>query len=417
MNSVHKKIHSVIANPLARGSVIVFAGTMLSNVIAYAYHLIVGRILGPEKYGELASLLSLSYLLNVPGLVVQNVMAKYVATYSATGDDGKVKSLIVAASKWLAVASLIIVVSTIPFYRIISDYLHIQSSWYVFYILIASVVFFLATVITGTLQGYKKFTDLMVFGNIGIILRLIGGVVGAFYGVGATAFANMISSVLAYMLSFIPLQFIRKVIAIPTKLSAKTISEYGVPSLLCILGITSLYSTDVMLVKHYFSSFDAGMYAALAMMGKVIFFAGSSVAYVLFPVVAERKATGTRSHNLVYASLAIVGAISLGLTGGYFLFPKVALQLLFGSSYLAASPHLGLFGLFITFFSLSNVLTTALLGLGRTKIWIILFVATLAQIIGISVIHDTLEHVIYVNVVVCITLFVSLLLYYRHERV
>ena len=417
MNSIHKKLRAVASHPLARGSAIVFSGTMLSNVIAYAYHLVIGRILGPEKYGELASLFSLSYLLNVPGLVVQNVIAKYVATYNATGDDGKVKSLIVTVTKWLAVVSLVSVLVSIPLYKNISDYLHVQSPWYVFYILVASVVFFLATVITGTLQGYKKFTDLMIFGNIGIILRLTGGVIGAFYGVGATAFANMITAILAYILSFIPIRFMRRVKVVQTKLSVKTISEYGLPSLLCILGITSLYSTDVMLVKHYFSAFDAGMYAALAMMGKVIFFAGSSVAYVLFPVVAERNATGTRSHALIYTSLFIVAGISLGLTIGYYLFPKIALQLLFGSSYLAASSYLGMFGIFITFFSLSNVLTTVLLGLGRTQIWVMLFVATLSQIIGVSIYHQTLAQVIQVNIAVCITLFLSLLLYYRHERV
>jgi len=417
MNIFVNKIRSVASHPLARGSAIVFSGTMLSNVIAYAYHLIIGRMLGPEKYGELASLFSLSYLLNVPGLVVQNIIAKYVATYSATHEDGKAKTLLLTATKWLTVASVIIVLITIPAYKSISEYLHVESSWYVFYIFIASIVFFLATIITGTLQGYKKFTELMVFGNIGIILRLTGGIIGAFYGVGATAFANMISTILAYILSFLPLRFIRNVKAMPTKLSVKAISEYGIPSLLCILGITSLYSTDVMLVKHYFSAFDAGMYAALAMMGKIIFFAGSSVAYVLFPVVAERKVTGTRSHALVYMSLAIVAGISLILTCGYFIFPALALQLLFGSSYLAASSYLGLFGLFITFYSLSNVLTMALLGLGRTKIWIILFVATLAQIIGVHYFHNTLEHVIYVNLAVCATLFLSLLQYYRHERV
>jgi O-antigen/teichoic acid export membrane protein len=170
------------------------------------------------------------------------------------------------------------------------------------------------------------------------------------------------------------------------------------------------------LVKHFFSAFDAGMYAALSMMGKVIYFAGSSVGYVLFPAVAEREAHGTRSHSLIYASLAIVATISLGLTAGYFLFPRLALQLLFGSSYLAAASYLGLFGLFITFFSLSNVVTTALLGLGRTKIWGYLILASTAQIVGINFFHSSITQVIQVNLAVCATLFVALLLYYRHER-
>ena len=417
MNILRQKIRSVIEHPIARGSAIMFVGSMLSNVVAYGYHLIVGRMLGPEKYGELASLYSLSYLLNVPGLVVQTVVAKHVATYAAKNADGKAKSLVVDATKILGIASIVIGIGIVPFYSGIAGYLHVKNLWFVVYIVIASIVFFLATVITGALQGYKKFTDLMIYSNIGIFLRLAGGVIGATYGVGATAFANMISTILSYLLSFIPLRFFQKVKQVQTGLSLKKVSGYTVPSLLCILGITSLYSTDIILVKHFFSSFDAGMYAALAMMGKVIFFAGSSVGYVLFPVVAEREAHGTKSHTLVYMSLIIVAAISLGLTSGYFLFPNVALQLLFGSSYLAAASYLGLFGLFITFYSLSNVLTTALLGLGRTNIWSILIIASLAQIVGIYAFHASIISVIYVNVGICVTLFIALLLYYRHERI
>ncbi len=416
MIPIPSKIRSALAHPLARGSAIVFIGSMLSNVSAYLYHLIVGRILGPEKYGELASLFSLSYMLNVPALVVQTFIAKQIATYNAKHAEGQAKRLIVDATRVLGLVSLGVGILTIPLYGVVATFLHVHSPLYVAYIVIASIIFFLATIITGALQGYKKFADVMIFGNISIFLRLIGGVIGALSGVGATALANLITTICAYALSLIPLRFLKNITPIKTELSLGVVGKYAIPSLLCILGITSLYSTDVILVKHYFSAFDAGMYAALAMMGKVIFFAGSSVAYVLLPAVAERKAVGNHSHSLIYLSVGIVAAISLVLTGGYFLFPQLALQLLFGASYIAAAQYLGIFGIFITFYSLANVVTIALLGLERTGIWLYLMLASVAQIGGITMFHRSIGDVIYVNAAVCATLFVTLLLYYRHER-
>lgn len=417
MNSVTQKIRNIVAHPLARGSMIVFSGTMLTNVIAYVYHLVVGRILGPEKYGELASLFSLSYMLNVPALVVQTVIAKYISGYTAKGQDGKAKNLIIKATKILALFSVGAAVLSIPTYGHIARFLHVESSWYVAYVVAASVVFFLAMVITSALQGYQKFTQVMMYGNIGIFLRLAGGVIGATIGVGATTLANLVTTSIAYALSFIPLKFLLGVKVQKTGLSIRTVSVYAVPSMLSILGITSLYSTDVILVKHYFSAFDAGMYAALAMMGKVIFFAGSSIGYVLFPVVARRSESGGKTSALIYMSLGIVAAISLVITVGYFLFPEIALQLLFGTSYLPAAKYLALFGIFITFFSLSSVLCTALLGIGKTSGWIYMMLAAVVQIVGIMMFHGNLTEVIYVNIASCAALTVILLLYYRHERV
>lgn len=417
MNKVSQKINHVLTHPLARGSMIVFAGSMLTNVGAYLYHLIVGRMLGPEKYGELASLFSLSYLLNVPALVVQTVIAKQVATYTVKGQDGKAKRLIVKATRMLGLVSFVVLVCVIPFYGHITRFLHVQDIWSVVYMVAASAVFFLAMILTAALQGYQKFTQVAIYGNISIFLRLAGGILGATSGVMMTTLANLITTIAGYGLTLIPLRFLHGKKMIPTGLSVAGISKYALPSLLSILGITSLYSTDVILVKHFFSAFDAGMYAALAMMGKVIFFAGSSVGFVLFPAVAKRTESGSATTGLIYVSLAVVTVISAGLTGLYFLFPEFALGLLFGSSYVSAAKYLGLFGVFITFFSLSSIISTALLGMGKTAGWKYLLGAAGIQIVGIILYHSDITQVLTINIITCATLTAVLLLYYRHERV
>jgi O-antigen/teichoic acid export membrane protein len=75
-------------------------------------------------------------------------------------------------------------------------------------------------------------------------------------------------------------------------------------------------STDVLLVKHFFSSHAAGEYAAVAALGRAIFWGASGVAAVLFPKVVFRGAKGQTGAPLVGASLFLValgGLVGLAL--------------------------------------------------------------------------------------------------------
>ena len=76
---------------------------------------------------------------------------------------------------------------------------------------------------------------------------------------------------------------------------------------------------------------------------------------------------------------------------------------------------MGLFAVFISFFSLSNILVQTLLAMNRVKVWIIITVAAVVQVAGLFLIHDTIVRVITVNIVVSAGLFLALLLYYGHE--
>jgi O-antigen/teichoic acid export membrane protein len=75
------------------------------------------------------------------------------------------------------------------------------------------------------------------------------------------------------------------------------------PSTLCL---AVLLSTDVLLVKHFFPTHAAGEYAAVAALGRAIFWGASGVAAVLFPKVVFTGAQGRSGANLVGASLVLV---------------------------------------------------------------------------------------------------------------
>src|SRR6202022_1201592 len=81
-----------------------------------------------------------------------------------------------------------------------------------------------------------------------------------------------------------------------------------------ITAITLFYNFDVLLAKHFLSNQDAGLYSAMSLLGKLLFFGTISVSVVMFPRVSAIHAAGQRGHRTVNLSLALVA--SAGGVGG-----------------------------------------------------------------------------------------------------
>lgn len=397
-----------------KASVIMFAGTMVTNVLAYLYHLVVGRILGPVGYGELAALLSIFYILNSPSVVIQNILVKFFSTLKAKNELGQAKSLFWLITRGLFVTACILFIFLIPLVNWFGSFLHISEFinliW--LYCMFVTVIFSIINV--SLLQAFQQFFPIAVINSLGALLRLVFGAVGAVFGVGWTLLSNIFAGILTYAATYIPLGASMRVKAEKLKMTPMSAVYYSVPTFIAVFCITAIYSLDVVLVKHYFSAEEAGLYSSLSVLGKIIFFASNSLTVVAFPMLAERKELGQSYGKIVVLSLAVVGCISLGITLVYYLFPSLVVNMLFGPAFANASPLLGTFGLFISFFTLSNLFATMYLALGKTSVWVLTFVAALVQIIAISYYHGTLLTVITNNAYVAAGLFVALLLYYPY---
>jgi len=274
----------------------------------------------------------------------------------------------------------------------------------------------LTVIMASVLQGYQKFVWVSVLGAGAILIKLFFSIPAVEFHVVGVLIAILISGVIAYVLNFIPLGFMFKAKALPMKLTKREAITFAVPTLLVTLGMTSIYSTDMILVRHYFSALDAGVYASLAVMGKIVFYATSVLGAVFYPVLSERHAKGENTSAIIRIGLFAVTVISSGITLLYFLFPNFIIKMLFGSSYLGGAPYLGIFGIFLVLYSIGNMFTTTFLATGKTKMWIVPVVCALLQIIGISVFHQSILTVIYIDIAISVLLVVGLGGYYLHNK-
>lgn len=408
-------LKKILTHPILKNSTIVLAGSTGANVAGWLYHVFVGRILGTAAYGELAALLSLFYILNVPSGVMQTVLVKFFSVLKAKSEQGQAKRLLRIATWKIFLAEGIGLGIVFVFSQGAASFLHVESLWYIVWLYLIFATFMISIVNGSAIQGFQLFAASSVLVTLGMTLRLVFGVAFAFFGVGWTLVSNIFSNSISYGLSFIPLRFFAHIHEKPITINRKEALGFSVPALITTLGITLLFSQDVLLVKHYFTSHEAGIYASLSVLGKVLFYATGAVSFVLFPIVSERKVVGTGHRKLVFSGLLVIGAVCIGLTAVYFAVPQLVL-LAFGEAFAGALPFMGSFAIFMSFFSLSSILTQTLLALDKTRVWII--TATVASIQALLLVfyHSTISQVIGVNIAVSAALFSSLLLYYTHAK-
>ncbi len=407
-----EKIKIFMKHPLFSGSAIMVGGTMMANVINYVYHLVMGRNLGPVDYGVLASIYSILYLVGIIPTSASMAIVKFVSS----AEHQEVYSIFHAIRKFVFKLSIFLSILVFFLSPLISDFLKIQNPLSI--MLISPILFLTLTTLVNqsTSQGLLKFTGTVIPTLISSLIKLFLGLLLVFLGwsvVGAT-FAIVVGLGLAFVYSHL---FIKRILP-KTKIKKydlKKFFKYSIPVLLQALAFTSLFSTDVLLVKHFFDPFQAGIYAALSTLGKIIYFATSPVVATMFPIVSKRQNTGENYRKVFWLTMLAVFGISSIVTLLYWLFPGVAINLLYGSEYLLAKGYLAWMGLFMLFFALTHLLINYSLSLGKVKVVAIPLVGAFLQIILIWFLHNDILTVIKISLIITIVMFLSVGVYLKYN--
>ncbi|MGB9707021.1 MAG: oligosaccharide flippase family protein [Microgenomates group bacterium] len=405
------------ANPLIAGSSVLFVGTMIANFGNYLYHLLMGRMLGPKDYGVLTSLISLAYLLSIISTTFLTTVVKFVTKYKVKGQFSKIFNLFWGLQKIFSVLGLFLFAAFFILKEKIATFLQLENSFPIVVLGGWMGLSLLSFVNDGTLRGFLKFNFLAFNSVFATILKLTIAIflVMVGFGVSGALAAIFLGSLLPYFLSFYPLRFLWQYKDGET-IEWRQFFGFSFPVLLATLGLTSLYSSDVILVKHFFSPLEAGLYSATSVLGRIVFFASGVVPAVMFPLVSERFENGRKYRHFLTQSLFIVGGESLLITTIYFLFPSPMIKILYGEGYLAALPYLGIFAVFISFYSLSSLLVNFFLSVGETKVAVFCLLAALLQIILIFAFHSSLLQIIKISLVISVLLFVSLVIFLRQSE-
>jgi O-antigen/teichoic acid export membrane protein len=394
------------------GSLIMLISMMLVNVFNFAYNIFMARMLGPAEFGHINAAVTMLLLASCISLAFQLVCTKFVARNETTSGKAAVVHTLLGKA-WIASLTLgaLLFVAQKP----IAGYLNLPSPWIMGVLALGIAVYAPLGVKRGAMQGVYAFPRLGSNFVIEALTRFVVGVGLVIAGYGALGAVGAISAavIMAYFLPRIPSQ-----LRVNPGVTEPASYAEAVQAIVFFVGQVIINNIDILLVKHFFPSDPAGIYAAIAQIGRLLYFAAwFGVVNAMFPVTAAAKEEHREAHG-IGLPLLLVFSISIAFVVIAALFPHLILGVIFGARFVETGWLLALYAGATGLYSLSVVFIAYEMSrrIANTGWLQLLFSAVL--VLGISLFHQTLREVILVRMVLMAVMLVlvSLPFLRKHAR-
>ncbi len=388
---------------------------LLVNGGNYLYNLLLGRVLGPEKFADAAIMITFLLVLSFIAMTFQLVTSKFSIVF----DDIVFKAFISNIYKKAIIVSVILGIVVVTYSSELQHFFNTKTEAMFIVFGIGVPFYFLMSVNRGVFQGKKQFNKLSITYQLEMVSRLL-------ITLGLLYFLKIESSVIIAIGIFCSLIFG----LIPFKkvrisfLERVSLDESQKKMVRNFFIITALYeftqiiinNSDILLVKHYFEAHEAGLYASLALIGRVVYFIAWMFVMMLLPTVVQLKKEGKPTHLVLLKYVGYISFISILIIFSCFLFPKEVILILFGNDYLSIAPLLWKYALATSIFAVSNIFAYYYLSLDRYLPVVLSGLFGMLQIILILGFHKSLEQVVFVQIIaMLLLLIVQLSFFLLHE--
>ena len=407
--------YALARSGIATGGALI-AASIFANFTNFAYNAYLGRRISVEDFGLISLVGSFFYLSTVPiGALSKTVthraaflLGKYEVPLKEFWSHVRFRAITAGFSAmliWLAAAPALAILfkstSTQPF------------------ILFAPVWFIgtVAAVDGGFLSGNLKFKVLAAI----IIVESIAKFTAAFVFVESgnshlVYAATPISMAVAFLIGWlfvIGIKQRRQIIDAQTLYFPK---KFFVTSIFTRFSIIAFLSFDLILAKIFLPPQEAGLYALISLIGKMVYFAGSLFSQFINPMVSREEGAQRKSskvfYKLFFAStfVSFCAYLAVGLFGAY------TAPLLLGEKVGPILYLLPIYGFAMFCFSVASSLVTYYQIRRKYLLSVASLFLAIAQIIAIYFYHANLEEIVLVMTATGITsLVVIALLYLIYE--
>jgi O-antigen/teichoic acid export membrane protein len=409
--------HTLQANVLS-GSMILLVSSGLVGGLNLLYNLGIAHVLGAGGFGQASAAYTVLMLLSAVHLSFQLLCSKFVARNDSLPEKLSIYHYFHRRAWLYGIALGLALFSGRSF---ISQYLNLSSPNYILILALAIVFYIPLGARRGLMQGSYDFRRLAST----FVLEAVFKVGGAFlslalgWGVSGVIAAVAVSIVVAYAFSR-PHRDFR--INPQDHLPLTAALGEGIQASLFFAGQVIINNLDIILVKHFFPPTEAGVYAAIALVGRVVYMLSWSVVSSMFPFSAGVR-TGERDSRAVLGTaltlvILISGVFTLAVWGAparvwHFLL-GAGFPLNQGGSYRAL---LVLYAATTGIYSLGVVLMSYEISrkIGNVS-WVQLGFSGVV-ISGIYLFHNTLHDVIMVQTVAMLALLVWVSVPFLHAEI
>ena len=391
------------ASVMLRQGALVFAATMVLNLGGFVFHAIASRRLGVDDYGVLYALISICTIAAVPATLAAPVIARFAAEFGVLHDERHIRRLAVDMVRLFGSVGVLYVVLAFVAMGPVGGFLHVPA-WSVPLAAVVGGGMLLSVALRAVAQGTQDFGGFALscladgtskVAAVFVLTLLALGIFGGILGFAAGVFSGVIAVAAALYRRY------GGVGDLSIAYDWKRIAISGLGSASLTLAGALMSSADVVLVKHFFSADQAGIYSAASLGGKILLYFVGFVPTILLPQATQRHVRGERTRYALAACIAVLVAIAVtGLIALKF-FGLLLLHALVGHAFDAAAALLLPYSVAMVFLSISGVLGSygiathriafaapLIAGTGATLLSVLFFHISLAQVVEVLVVGN-----------------------------
>jgi len=317
--------HAKILN----GSIILLIGSVFVSLANFGYNIGVARLLGPSDFSHAAAAVTILMLISAITLSFQLVCTKLIAQAGTLENKAAVFQHLMRRA-WAIGCGIGVFMLLAA--SMLTTYLRLSSPWIIILLAIGLTIYVPLGVKRGGLQGTCRFRGLAWNMAAEAVTKFIGAIVLIEFGFGVLGAVAAISA--SVILAF-SLPDKARELRIPA--GSRSFAPVGEArqAIVFFVGQVIISNIDILMVKHFFRPDVAGLYAAIALVGRLLYFGAWSVVSAMFPVSAESKDERS-SGSLLAIPLLLVTGMSVAFVLLLAAFPTLVFQSLFGSHFSTA---------------------------------------------------------------------------------
>jgi O-antigen/teichoic acid export membrane protein len=391
--------HSLRASVLSSSMILVVSSGFV-GALNLLYNLAIAHALGADGFGHASAIYTVLMLLCSVQLSFQLLCSKFVTRNGTLPGKIAVYRYLLRRA-WLCAIG--VGVALFSGRSAISAYLNLPNHNYVVLLAVAAVFFIPLGVRRGLMQGLRDFRHLAASFILEGVVKVCGAFLFLSWGweVSGVIAAVVASIVAAYVFSRPQSNLMG---GPQVDLLLPVAFEEGVQTSLFFAGQVIINNLDIVLVKHFFATTEAGVYAAVALVGRVVYVLSWSLVNAMFPFSAGIHSDERDRRSVLGTSLALSTLISGLFTLAVWAAPAHVWRVLLGGgfplnqggSYRAL---LVLYAATTGIYSLGVVLMSYEISRKIGSVAWVQFLFSGAIIAGIYLIHDNLHDVIMVQTV------------------
>ncbi len=366
------------ARKAAKSTIIVFVISIAAAFLGYLIRMVLARKLTPADYGLFFAVFTFVNFISIfKNLGLTHALVKYIPDFQVKKKLDSIKSAIVTVLGVKVVLSLIFALGIILFSGYLADHYFKNKAAVPLLFIFALIIVIqnLKETLKLLFNAFQKMTSFsfMYFIENLTVLTLIILFSYLNLGVLSPALAYLSAYLFVFVLFFPIFLKTYNIFRYKTNLSSqltKKLFKFGILTTLAGVGGTIILYTDTLILTHFSSLEEVGIYNVVVPTAMLLDFFGKSVGQVIFPMVSELHAKKLKKYiskgALLLQKYSFIIVIPAALI--MFSFPRLIIKTLFGAEYISGALTLQLLVIGLIFLVIAKINMTLLRAIDKPEL-------------------------------------------------